>query len=64
MNGLPTSQLLVCCCVNLKIEGLFTFFPQQDVGQFLAFVGLITSGLQVEGTWKLLEVEGSPLNKL
>jgi len=34
------------------------------VGQLFAFVGLITFGVKVEGTWKLLEVEGSPLNKL
>jgi hypothetical protein len=34
------------------------------VGQLLAFVGLITFGVKVEGTWKLLKVEGSPLNKL
>jgi hypothetical protein len=34
------------------------------VGQLLASIGLITFGVKVEGTWKLLEVEGSPLNKL
>jgi len=34
------------------------------VGQLLAFASLITYSLHVEGAWKLLEVEGSTLNKL
>jgi hypothetical protein len=34
------------------------------VGQLFASIGLITFDVKVEGTWKLLQVEGSPLNKL
>jgi hypothetical protein len=64
LNNLPTSQLLMWCCVYLNIEGLLTFLPQRDAGQLLASIGLITFGVKVEGTEKLLEVEGSPLNKL
>jgi hypothetical protein len=41
-NNLPTSQLLMCCCVNLNIESLFTLLPQWNVGQLLAFAGLTT----------------------
>jgi hypothetical protein len=63
INKLSASQLLVCC-VNLNIESLLTFFPQRDVDQLLTYVGLITYGLHIEGTWKLLKKERSPLNKL
>jgi len=32
-NKMPTSQLLVCCCVNLKMKGCFTFLPPWVVRQ-------------------------------
>jgi hypothetical protein len=36
VSKMPTSQLLVCCCVILKMEGRFTFLPPQVVGQQFA----------------------------
>ncbi len=52
---MPTSQLLVCYCVNLKIEGRFIFL-QQVVGQQLAPKGFTRLGqLNVASTWELLE---------
>jgi hypothetical protein len=54
-NKMLTSQLLMCC-VNLKIEGCFTFLPPQVIGQQLALEGLTRLGqLILVGTWELLE---------
>jgi hypothetical protein len=64
MNNLSTSQLLVCCYVNLNLKNLFTFLQQQDIGQLLAFASLIRFYVQTKGTWQLLVVEDSPLNRL
>ncbi len=48
--------------INLKTKGLFTFLSHWNVGELFASIGLITFSVQVEGTWKLLEIESSPLN--
>ncbi len=56
--------MLVCCCVNLKIEGYFTFLPPQVVGQQLASDGLIRLWQLIEGIWELNELEYWKPNKL
>ncbi len=61
---MPTFQLLVCYCVNLKIEGRFIFMPRV-VGQQFASKGFTRLGqLTVASTWELLEQKNWELNKL
>jgi hypothetical protein len=62
---MPVFQLLVCCCVNLRTNGCFTFLPPQVIGQRLTLEGLTTLGqLTKIGTWELLEHEDWEPNKL
>ncbi len=59
------SQLLVCCCINLKIESHLTFLQPQVVGQQLALEGLTRLGqLTATGTWELFEQGDWEPNKL
>jgi hypothetical protein len=62
---MPTSQLLLCYCVNLKIEGHLTFLPPRVVGQQLTSKGFTRLvQLIVVSTWELLEQKRLEPNKL
>jgi hypothetical protein len=51
-----TSQLLVYCCVNLRIENRLTFLPPQVVSQQLASESLTRlKQLTTASTWELFE---------
>ncbi len=56
VNKMPTSQLLVCYCVILKMEGGFTFLPPWIVGQQLALVGYTMLWTLITVTCKMLEL--------
>jgi len=48
----------MCCCVNLRTKGHFTFLPSQVVSQQLASKGLTRlRQLIATRTWELLEQE-------
>ncbi len=64
VSKLLTSQLLVWCCVILKVEGHFTFLPPQVVGQQLASVGHTMLWTLIASTCKLLGLDDWEPNKL
>jgi hypothetical protein len=63
-NKMSTSQLLVCCYVNLKMEGCITFLPPWIVNEQLALDGITRLWQFILGTWELLELENWKPNKL
>ncbi len=63
-SNLPASQLFICNCVILNMEGLFTFLPPRVVGQQLASDNLTRLWQLTRGTWELLELEDWKPNKL
>jgi hypothetical protein len=63
-NNFLASQLLVCCCVKLSLEGHFTFLPPRVMGQQATSTDLTRFCQQTISTWQLLTIEGSPPNKL
>jgi hypothetical protein len=56
-NKMPTSQLLVCYYVNLKMEGHLTFLLTQVLGQQLALDDFIRLWQLTINTWELLELK-------
>jgi hypothetical protein len=64
ISKMLASQLLVCCYVNLKMEGHFTFLPPRIVGQQLASNNLTRLWQLTTCKWELLELKDWEPNKL
>ncbi len=63
-NKTPTSQLLVCCGVILKMKGCLIFLPPWVVSQPLALNSFTRLWQLITSTWELLELEDWKPNKL
>jgi hypothetical protein len=64
VNKMPTSQLLVCCWVILKMKGHLTFLPPWIVGQQLTSVDHTMLWTLITSTCELLGLNNWETNKL
>jgi hypothetical protein len=64
ISKMLTSQLLVCCYVNLKTKGCPTFLPPRIVGQQLASDNFSKLWQFTTRTWELLKLKDWEPNKL
>ncbi len=64
VSKMPTSQLLVWCCVILKTKSHLTFLPSQVVGQQFASVSYTMLWALITSTCEMLELNDWEPNKL
>jgi hypothetical protein len=57
VSKMPPSQLLVCCCVILKMKGRLAFLPPWVVGQQLTFANRTMLWALTTTMYEMLELD-------